>query len=270
MSGFRRTRAAYFLAAAILAGELSVAAADVLILRSVGPSAKRYPPGQRVPDNYEFVLRPGDAVNVLAVRGTRTFRGPGTFIAGRPASAQLASADGPRHGTGASRGGEAGPPRGPRRNTGAVRGDGSAVISRPNDIWHVDFAQGGRVCVAAGQRPTLWRAKTDTEIALTITPQTGASQTVTWARGENTLAWPSSLPVLDDTTYQLTLSGSERPIRLTTRMLPPVPADDIEALATAFIDKQCREQLDTLIALNPDPEEPEGKAQPDPEPGERG
>ena len=231
---FRGKRFAQFALLAFMAGEFSYAAAQVLVLRSVGPSARQYPAGQRMPDSTTFTLRPGDAVTVLAGGGTRTFRGPGTFSASGPARAGIAAV-------------------GPRRNTGAVRGGGDTQVQRPDDIWHVDVTQGGRACVAAGQRPTLWRPSADTAVQLTITPPTGAPQTVNWALGQKTLAWPAALPVANDASYQLSWTGAATPTRLTTRTLPAIPGSNVEALATAFIANQCRGQLDVLIAKNERP-----------------
>jgi hypothetical protein len=203
----------------------------VLVLRSVGPSAGRYRAGQRLPDNTSFTLRAGDAVTVLAGGGTRTFRGPGTYSASGPARAGIASA-------------------GQRRMTGAVRGGPEAPVLRPDDVWQVDVTQSGRACVAAGQRPTLWRPKADSAVQLTITPPTGAPQTVNWASGQKTLAWPASIPVADNASYQLSWTGATSPTRLTTRTLAAVPGNNMEALATAFITNQCRGQLDVLISKN--------------------
>jgi hypothetical protein len=225
-------RFAQFALLAFMAGEISYVAAEVLVLRSVGPSAARYRAGQRLPDNTSFTLRPGDAVTVLAGGGTRTFRGPGTYSASGPARA----------------GGTAS--AGPRRMTGAVRGSGDAPVVRPDDIWQVDVTQSGRACVAAGQRPTLWRPSADRAVQLTITPPTGAPQTVNWARGQKTLAWPASIQVADNASYQLSWTGATSPTRLTTRTLPAAPRANTEALATAFITNQCRGQLDVLISKN--------------------
>lgn len=225
-------RFAQFALLAFMAGEVSYAAAQVMVLRSVGPSAGRYPAGQRLPDNASFTLRPGDAVTVLAGGGTRTFRGPGTYSASGPARA----------------GGTAS--AGPRRMTGAVRGSGNAAVARPDDIWQVDVTQSGRACVAAGQRPTLWRPTADKAVQLTITPPTGTPQTVNWAQGQKTLAWPTSLQVADNASYQLSWTGGTSPTRLTTRTLAAVPGNNTEALASAFITNQCRGQLDVLISKN--------------------
>jgi hypothetical protein len=110
--------------------------------------------------------------------------------------------------------------------------------------------------VVAGQRPTLWRPSADSAVQLTITPPTGAPQTVNWARGQKTLGWPSSLPVTDNASYQLSWTGGASPTRLTTRTLGPVPGNSMEALASAFITNQCRGQLDVLIAKNEAKEAP--------------
>jgi hypothetical protein len=217
---------------AFMAGEVSSVAAQVLVLRSVGPSAGRYPAGQRLPDNASFTLRPGDAVTVLAGGGTRTFRGPGTYSASGPARAGATAA------------------AGPRRMTGAVRGGADAPVLRPDDIWQVDVTQSGRACVPTGQRPTLWRPNADNAVQLTITPPTGAPQTLNWARGQKTLAWPVAMQVADNASYQFSWTGATAPTRLTTRTMPVVPANNMEALASAFITNQCRGQLDVLISKN--------------------
>jgi len=230
---FKAKRLTQFALLAFMAGEVSYVAAEVLVLRSVGPSARRYQAGQRLPDSTSFTLRPGDAITVLAGGGTRTFRGPGTYSASGPARAGgFASA-------------------GPRRQAGATRGSGDApAVQRPEDVWQVDVTQGGRACVPTGRGPTLWRPTADQAVQLTITPATGAARTVTWARGQKTLAWPSALPVSDNATYQISWTGAASPVRLTTRTLAAVPANNLEALATAFITNQCRAQLDVLIAKN--------------------
>lgn len=229
--GAKSKRFVQFAVLACLAGEVSAVAAEVLVLRSVGPSARRYPAGQRLPDNASFTLRAGDAITVLSRAGTRTLRGPGNCNAsGAGCTGRLASAN-------------------VRVGTGAVRGPGDGgAIPRPTDVWQVDITQSGRACVAAGGRPTLWRPASDREVSLTITPQAGAPQTMTWGRGQATLAWPAAIPIVDGASYQLSWTGAGAPTRLTARALAAVPASDIPALATALLANQCRGQLDTLIA----------------------
>jgi hypothetical protein len=227
----KNKRFAQFALLAFAAGEISYAAADVLILRSVGPSARNYPAGKKVPDNTSFALRPGDSIVVLAGGGTRTFRGPGTFNANAPTTpGGLAAA------------------AGVRRQTGAVRGGAEAEVRRPTDVWQVDISQSGRACVPAGRRPTLWRSNSQQTVALTITPQTGAAQTVNWTQGQATVDWPAAIPIVDGATYQLSWTGGTAPTRLTARTLTGITVTNLEAVATALIEKECRGQLDVLIA----------------------
>jgi hypothetical protein len=228
--GLNKKRLAQFALLAFVGGELSYAAAEVLVLRSVGPSASRYRAGQRLPDSTTFVLRPGDSVAVLAGGGTRTFRGPGSFTATGPARATgLASA-------------------GRRVNTGAVRGTGDGKVQRPSDIWALDVTQSGPICVGSDGRPVLWRPSAEQAVQLTITPPTGAPRTVSWPRGQQTLAWPVNVPLTNGASYQLSWSGATVPTRVTARTLAPLAANDLEGVATALITNQCRNQLEVLIA----------------------
>lgn len=221
------------------AAEISSAAAEVLVLRSGGPSATRYRAGQKLPDNATFNLRPGDSVVVLARGGTRTFRGPGVFSANGPVRAgQLASAN-------------------VRRTTGSVRSadGGGAQVMQPGNVWHVDVTTSGRACVAAGQAPILWRPDASRAVDLTITSQTGGVETVTWAKDQTTLIWPTAIPVADGASYQLNWEGARAPSRLTTRVVQPLPATDSEGLASALLANSCRSQLDVFIAQNEMPED---------------
>ena len=225
-------RLAQFAMLAMMTGEASYLAAEVLVLRSVGPSARRYAAGQRLPDNTIFSLRPGDQIVVLSGAGTRTLRGPGNCNAsgagctGRLASGQV------------------------RVGTGAVRGDPPVAGPQPTDVWQVNVTQSGRACVVAGAYPTLWRPSAERAVQLTITPQTGAAQTVTWAQGQTTLPWPTSVPIVDGASYQLNWTGNASPTRLTVKSVQQVAASNTAALATALLGSQCRGQLDTLIATH--------------------
>lgn len=226
------SRLAQFALIAMAAGEFSAAVADVLVLRSMGPSAsRRYPAGQRVPDATVFTLRPGDSLTVLTPAGTRIFNRPGTYTAtGAARGTQLASG-------------------GPRSDVGTQRGPGDpGYVPTPTDIWQYDVGQSGRVCVPAGALPTLWRGAANTAVQITITPQSGRAQTLTWPAGQSTLAWPAALPFTDGASYQLMWTGAAAPSRLTARSIQPLPAGNVDGLATALIANQCRSQLDFLIA----------------------
>jgi len=240
----RKRRLVQFAVLAIAAGEISAAAAEVLILRSAGPSARNYPAGRRVADNTSFSLRPGDTIVILANGATRTFRGPGSFSALGPVR----------------RGPQVAGTNNVRRQTGAVRTDPSAAGSgpqpRPTDIWQFDVSQSGRACVLPGRTPTLWRAQSAQAVRLTIAPPTGAAQTVTWNAGQATLAWPASIPVVEGASYQLSWPGAANPVRVTTHTLAGIDVANVDAVAEAFLANNCRSQLDALIATRAAPDEP--------------
>jgi len=221
------------LAALLLVGAAS-AAANVLVVRSSGPSAKSYPPGRSLPDNARIALRAGDTLVLLDARGTRTFRGPGTFSpsqAVRAATRTVQAADGRR------------------ARIGAVRNAG-IVPASPTTIWHVDVTQGGTMCVADAANVMLWRPEASAATSVTISGPGGASRSAAWPAGSATLAWPADLPISDGAVYQLRQDGVAVPTRVTFKTLPSVPTD-IQGVADALIRSQCHEQLDLLVATAP-------------------
>src|SRR3954469_7184092 len=154
----------------------SAAAADILVVRSVGPSARSYPPGRHLPENARLTLQAADQLILLDGRGTRMLRGPGTFAAG---AAQVASAQ---------------PVQTQRRaRIGAVRGVEGGPL-RPPSLWHVDIARSTDVCVADPSTLTLWRADTTSALPLTVTRVSdGASRRVAFEPGASTAPWPADL-----------------------------------------------------------------------------
>ena len=221
--------------AALLVTGAASAAANVLVVRSSGPSAKSYAPGRSLPDNARLQLRPGDTVVVLDARGTRTFRGPGNFS---PSAAVQA-------GTQTVQGNS-----GRRARIGAVR---SAVIvptATPTTIWDVDASQSGTMCLASSSGVRLWRPDSSQAATLTVTGPNGASQTVAWPAGAATVSWPTAVPITSGAEYQLRQSGSPVPSRILVKTLQSRPSD-IQAVAEALIRNECREQLDLLVDTAP-------------------
>ena len=153
LSLLRNRRILRFLCASLLIAGAGSAMADVLVLRAAGPSARSFPPGRRLPDNARLVLKTNDELIVLDGRGTRTIRGPGTFIAGvaSNAPAQLASAAAAN---------------GRRARIGAVRGIETGPL-RPTTIWHVDVSKSSNVCVPPPNKVALWRADSSADATLT-------------------------------------------------------------------------------------------------------
>ncbi|HST35455.1 MAG TPA: hypothetical protein VLK25_02340 [Allosphingosinicella sp.] len=219
--------------AALFVTTATAAAANVLVVRSSGPSAKSYPAGRSLPDNARLTLTQGDTVIVLTGGGTRTFRGPGTFS---PNSAVRA---GPRVATAAD---------GRRARVGAVRNAG--VLPRGGTIWDVDITQSGTFCVVGSRPVLLWRPDASLPISLQIITHDGASVTAQWAAGQPTLAWPSGTQLTSGAAYSFRTPGVAVPTQITFRTLASEPAD-LDGVAAALIENGCEGQLDLLIETQP-------------------
>jgi hypothetical protein len=205
------------------------AAANVLVVRSSGPSAKSYPPGHRFADNGQVTLRPGDVLTVLGGQATRTLRGPGTFpVSAGAAKVALASAN--RRG----------------RFSAMRAGETPPVPS----IWHLDITQSGKVCVADSAKLQLWRTESANKVTLSLTPTGGAARIVEWPAGQEVLDWPADLPITAEAAYTLSWSGSAEPSKLVFATLGPAPQDE-QALAAALIARGCQNQLDALLETVP-------------------
>ena len=218
------------LIAAALLLSAGAAMADILVVRSTGPSAKGFPPGKRLPENARISLKASDQLIVLDGRGTRVIRGPGTFAAGAPAAGRVASAT---------------PAVQRRARIGAVRGVETGEL-RPPSIWHVDVARSSNFCVADASKVTLWRADAGQALALNVSAAGGRTRQLSWQPGSSTLAWPSDLPVADGSEYRLSWSGGATPTTLRFRTMSAKPAG-LEDMAQTLIRNQCDAQLDLFI-----------------------
>ncbi len=219
--------------AAVALASASAAAANILVVRSSGPSAKSYPPGRSLAPNARVVLRQGDTLVLLDGRGTRTVRGPGNFAAG--AAAQV----GTRSALTVNNNGRIG-------RIGASRGTPETL--RPPSIWHIDVSQSATACVADPRNVILWRPNATQTVNLSIAPagSSGNARTFTWTAGQTTLAWPADLAVSNDAEYRLSVQGVAVPARIRFRVLPAQPSG-LDAQAQAFIQNACQAQLDVLI-----------------------
>jgi hypothetical protein len=228
-SGFVRTAVIVLLASAATA-----VSADILVVRSAGPSAKSFPPGRSLPEAGKVTLKANDTVVVLDARGTRTLRGPGIFSPGGPA--QTASRADITRLTGTA-------PR--RARIGAVRGVGGTNDRNPS-IWHVDIAKSSTVCLADRGNVQLWRSDSARPARLTISGSGGRSQNIELPAGVATATWPSQLPLADGATYQVSWAGAGKPTILKFKTLPANPGG-LEDMASSLIQNNCQAQLDRLI-----------------------
>jgi hypothetical protein len=215
--------------ALVLLAAATGAAADILVVRSSGPSAKGYPPGRRLPESARFALKAGDQLILLDGHGTRILRGPGSFTAGAPAIGRIASAA---------------PAVDRRARIGAVRGIETGAL-RPPSIWHVDVARSSNVCVADASKVTLWRADAAAAATLSIAGPGGRTKRIGWQPGSTTLDWPSDLPVSDGAEYRLS-GAAAAPTTIRFRTIPARPAG-LEDMAQILIRNQCDAQLDLFI-----------------------
>ena len=227
----RRGLGPLILAACLMAGAVA-ASANVLVVRSSGPSARTYPPGRSLADNAPIPLRSGDTVVILAANGTRTFRGPGTF---NPSAAVVS---GPRIVQGNSG----------RAMTGGVRGGPTMASPGPAALW--DVAQSGTVCIAAPVGVRLWRSGWRRSETLTIAAPDGRTQTLRWPAGASILDWPASVPAADGAVYELRRSRSPLPARIRLRRID-AQSQDVQTLAEGLIRNGCRAQLDLLVDTQP-------------------
>ena len=210
-------------ASGILAVTSTPALASVVVVRSLGPSAKAYPPGKTLPETAKITLQGGDVVTVLGAGSAKTLRGPGIFDAKQ---VTLASAAGQRGRFGALRTGE--------------------VAHNPS-IWDLDVTQSGKVCVANPAKLQLWRPESDTAIKATIRSADGKSQELSWAAGKASASWPSALPISNGGEYQIGLGDGGDNSDVSFVIVSSAPSDMVAA-AQLLIQNGCQNQLDLLVA----------------------
>jgi len=213
----------WLLGAAAAMALQSTAMAAVVVVRSLGPSAKAYPPGKTLPETAKITLQGGDVVTVLGPGSAKTLRGPGNFDAKQMS---LASAAGQRGRFGALRAGD---------------------VAHSPSIWDVDVTQSGKVCVANAAKLELWRPDADSAAKITIHSADGSTRDLSWAAGKASAAWPGALPVKTGAEYRIDgpNDGDNSALSFVTVSAPP---SDLVATAQLLIENGCQNQLDLLVA----------------------
>ena len=213
----------------------STASATGVVVATSGPSAGKYPVGHKVADDERIVLVPGDTLTVLDAKGTRVFKGAGTY--------QLSAEAGPSKSSAFAlltreRSAQ-------RMRTGAVRGETGGPITRPN-LWYVDTAASGPTCIPNTDEIRLWRATTNGDATYSIKPVGGQSATqAVFHDGEMLSPWnTTALPVKDGSSFVISPpDGAGQTV--TFKVLDSVP-DQPDALAEDLIAHGCTAQLDLL------------------------
>jgi hypothetical protein len=208
-------------AAAAIALSSTAAVASVVVVRSLGPSAKSYPPGKTLPESAKITLQGGDVVTVLGPASAQTLRGPGNFDAKQVTLASAASK---------------------RGRFGALR---AAEVAHNPSIWDIDVSQSGKICITDASKVQLWRPDSETPITAQIRTDDGKSQALNWAAGKALTPWPSALPIRNGE-YQVewTDSGEKNKLEVVTVKSPPA---DLVGAAQVLIENGCQNQLDLLV-----------------------
>lgn len=221
---------------ALAVGALGATAAQAgVVVSSSGPSARTYPVGKQIDDNERITLREGDVLTVLDNGGTRVFRGAGTFMLARSGAASrnraFAALTTQRSAT--------------RARTGAVRSTGSSEVSNPN-LWYVNVAQSGTICLTDPAAVRLWRADTQAASTYSIDPAgADAATSVTFPAGEMLAAWDEANPPRPDTRYRIGHDTQTSPVEVQFVFLDETP-EEPEALASKLIENGCITQLEQL------------------------
>lgn len=241
------------IAATVLALGLSVsgmALAQVVVVRSTGPSAVSYPPGKRLPAGATVTLRAGDVVTVLDRAGTRVLRGAGSFAMNTLASRDAGSAALLARSLSNPVSVRAGAVRVGLPAQGGEGGQAAEPI--PVSIWLADIDQGGRVCLPRGSDLYLWRKASEARRFVWLGESAGGG-TVRVALPSRTagVAWPrAQVELFDGHSYRVAEEGDpNKGVDFEVVMLDPeaVPAD-AASLGTLLLDNGCKAQFDWLAA----------------------
>lgn len=208
--------------AAALAFGSTAAMASVVVVKSLGPSAKAYPPGKTLPETARITLQGGDVVTLLGAGSAKTLRGPGNFDA-KQVSLANASAR--------------------RGRFGALR---ASEVARNPSIWDIDVSQSGKVCISSNAKLQVWRPVSDGAVTVKIRKPDGKVEPLTWASGSAIADWPTGLAIKSGEKYQISWPGSGDKSNL--EFVAVDAPSDMVGTAQVLIANGCNNQLDLLVA----------------------
>lgn len=217
-----RTKLMLWGTAAALALGSTAAMASVVVVKSLGPSSKAYPPGKTLPESAKITLQGGDVVTLLGPGSAKTLRGPGNFDTKQVAMAAASSR---------------------RGRFGALRA--SEVAQNPG-IWDIDVSKDGKRCVSSDNKIRLWRPMTEGAVTVKVRKPDGSSEPVTWASGSALTDWPTGLAIKSGETYKVEwpASGDKSALEFVSVKAPA----DLVGTAQVLIANGCNYQLDLLVA----------------------
>src|SRR6476620_8641193 len=141
-------------AAAAIALTSTEGVASVVVVKSLGPSSKAYPPGRTLSESAKITRQGGDIVTLLGPASAQTLRGPGNFDAGQVTLASAAAK---------------------RGRFGALR---ASEVVKNTSIWDVDVTQSGKMCVTSASKLQMWRPESEGATKISIRSADGKSQDI--------------------------------------------------------------------------------------------
>ncbi len=230
------------MAVAILLGCLgSTLAADLLILKST--DSNLLPEGGIIDGTKRISLPAGATVTLVGEAGNKiTLKGP---YSGVPGAAEQSAGGGfgSRMLMALSRL-IVGTPRDASK-LGATRGAASAMSE---DLWKINVSMSGDHCLPAGASAELWRARADKGSTLSIKRYRSKSWVRTqWPAGDDSIAWPGDMDVVDDATYLLRLGAGITVSKVVLHRLPNDLASDFHRAAW-MTDNGCLRQVRSLLS----------------------
>jgi len=212
---------------------LANAAEAAIVVSSSGPSAGEFPKGRQLDDDTRITLQSGDRITILDERGTRVLRGSGTFTIGNTSApsqnGKFSILTRQRSAT--------------RVRTGAVRtGEAVAPLANPN-LWYVDIARSGTVCLASTEDIRFWRAGAQSAANYDLTIA-GESAALSFGEGDIIAALPDGIDA-GPGNVSIAGPGLAQPTQISLVTLSETPASPQE-LARILIENGCEIQLDVL------------------------
>ncbi len=217
-----------YILALVLPGLLTVnaVAAELVVIESTSPE---YRVGDIVEEGSDIVIGEGTQISLIAEDGmVISLQGPHSgppALEATPAGSSVLDALGQLLGDAETA----------AEDIGGLRGDDSdddyfrrAVDDHRTSPWMLHTAITGPQCVRENSGGLeFWREQNDnSERLLTKIVSSGETATVSWRAGDNTVAWPATLPVIAGEMYLLRSGDELRSTNLLLRAVPEAVADD--------------------------------------------
>jgi len=239
MAGAPRVLALALVGASAMLAGLTGAAADIYVMESSVPGMRV---GARLTDNDSLSLPAGGQIRAVLPTGkTQTIRGPfsgkvADLTKGMESNESLMGPVRKILETGGSR----------ETSSGGTRSVGAkAQAPRGFSLVEVPAWVTGKVCVLKGGNVALARqSAAGAERAMLVDAKTFERAQVTWEAGQATTAWPQTLKLQPDATYQVLVQDREGR-DVTLRFLDKAPDED--DMLVELHKLGCAHQLETWL-----------------------